>query len=59
MEDIAPAANGAGAGQEEAAAALPEGQERLLFFAAVLIGHKVEVQVRNWWRRGLRWSGQP
>lgn len=45
------AANGQGALGEKAMAApahsvlAGEGQERLLFFATVLIGHKVEVQV--------------
>jgi hypothetical protein len=34
-----------------------EAQERLLFFAAVLIGHKVEVQVRG--ARGGRGRGRP
>ena len=44
-EAVAVEANGAAAPasqQEEA----PSQQDRLLFFASVLIGHKVEVQVR-------------
>jgi hypothetical protein len=42
------AANGQGAEDKAgstAARLVPDGQERLLFFASVLIGHKVEVQV--------------
>jgi hypothetical protein len=39
-------ANGAGVAQgSPRALAAVDGQERLLFFASVLIGHKVEVQV--------------
>jgi len=38
-------------GELEPLEALEQGQERLLFFAAVLVGHRVEVQVRS---RGLK-----
>ena len=42
---------------DEHAGSAAEGQERLLFFAAVLVGHKVEVQVSCRGAGGSGWSG--